>query len=147
MKRFRRLASRFSIGRGLKEYDADVVVSEEAIFVIVPSGILGAIGTLFTHAPLDLAIGAFGKAVAEAEDIIQAQLSDLPEEITEDPSWPVTFGSARVFILPRTTVKSMRYPWWGSLQIFTDEDRFNVIPLFLLRRRVLRNLRDLGWEV
>jgi hypothetical protein len=147
MKKFRKLASRFSIARGMKEYRGDVLASQEAIFVLVQSGMLGAIETLLTRSPLELAIGTFGKAVTDADGIIQAELSDLPEEITEDPSWPDTYGKTRVFILPRTCVKSMRYPWWGSLEIFTAEDRFNVVPVFFLRHRVLRNLRDLGWPI
>lgn len=147
MKRFRNLASRFYIGRGMKEYRGHVLASREAIFVIVQSGILGAIDTLLTRSPLELAIGTLGKGVSDAGDIVQAEMSDLPEELTDDPSWPDSYGKTRVFILPRTSIKKMRYPWWGALEIFTAEDRFSVVPMFFLRHWVLRDLRDLGWAI
>ena len=118
-----------------------VVASTDALFLkvdktVVPAGMLGG-----------AVVRAIGLLVKGTTYLHEIDLAELPPQIADDPEWPIRQKDGRVFVIPRDVVRRLHYPWWGTLRVHTEEHRFNIAPFFLRRKKVIRVLRELDWDV
>jgi hypothetical protein len=77
---------------------------------------------------------------------METDLSKLPPEITQHPEWPLKWKKGRVIVVPREAVDSVRYSFWTTFDLQTEQQVFRVGLRLLRRRRVLEFLRESGWE-
>ena len=74
-------------------------------------------------------------------------LAELPEAITEDPEWPVSFRKGEVIVLPKRVVSGIRFSFSRALEVSTTVGLFTVRPLMFQGRKSLKELESLGWKV
>lgn len=139
---YQEIAHRFTVGR-LRSYVGRVIASPEAFFLVVPkddprrSGMLLLFSEKLSHA----VGGIFGKVACEMP------LASLPDEIHDHPDWPLWEREGIVFVLPKTAVTSLRWPWWGEFELKTPEQRFTIGVSYFHQRQFRRYLRTVGWKL
>jgi len=152
------VASRFSVGKGLKEieYQGCVVASPPAFFLVIDANslvsIVGAILGGAIGGGIGVAAGAYAAARAGelfrgGKDPLELDAAALPSAITNDPEWPDEAEGDRVIVVPRGAVTKLRFPWWGALGIDTGQGLFKIHAAFWSRGRVVKFLRGAGWEI
>ena len=132
------------------DYHARVIASKDAFYLVVYlspaesgamlAGGMGLIGGLMAAAGAALSDDRIKRGVVK--------LSELPAEVTNHPDWPLR-GVRKdypVAVIPRAEVKQIRYSWWRTFDIITPDQTFCVGPRTFGRGRVLKQMREWGWE-
>jgi hypothetical protein len=142
-------AFRVKGGWSAGDYFGRIVVSKDTFYLIITTtpaeftasaaGGLGLVGGLLAAAQAAVSDDTIRGAVVK--------MSELPEEVTHHPDWPAKWrGDYSVVVIPRGAVKRLRYSWWRTFDILTHDQTYYVSPRDFGRRRVLRQLREWGWE-
>lgn len=158
MASYMAVASRFSVGTGLKEieYQGCVVASPHAFFLVIDANsLLSIVGAILGGAiggGIGIAAGAYaaaraGELLRGGKEALELDAAALPTAITNDPEWPDEAEGDRVIVIPRDAVTKLRFPWWGALGIDTGQDLFKIHAAFWSRGRVVRFLRNAGWQI
>lgn len=119
-------------------YVGQAVASEEAIYLVTASAPL-TLPSLFT--------GRVGKSLPADNGVFEMSLSDLPAEVIEDASWPIRSRRGFVLVIRRDDVEKMSCTLIGKLRIVTSSHTATIPSGILRRHRLLRTLRQLGWQV
>jgi hypothetical protein len=78
----------------------------------------------------------------------EMDLTEVPEEITEHPDWPVTWDEGPLFVLPREAVEEMRTSFLlGGIEIMLPEVRILVFTPIFRRKQMAAYLAAAGWEI
>ncbi len=114
------------------------IANEEAIYFV----------TAFEPASqAALLTGRMMKRLSGDSGPFQTPLSDLPDAVTEDPSWPVETKEGFVCVFDQKTVSDIRCSWTEKFQI-TDPNHSALIKTGIIERfRLLRILRNFGWKI
>jgi len=147
-----------------KGYDGWVIASSDALFLAIDERAAGRIFAQLGGRLAGAGLGIFGAVIVGAaagyfaaweEKKSRApanprpgefDLSELPDSITHHPDWPLFHLKGRVMVIPRASVISAKYPWWGGLSVKTENETILISPNFWKRKRVVRFLQKNGWE-
>jgi hypothetical protein len=129
-------------------YSAVTVASADAFFLVIGK-------SAFRSTPMGGLLGAVidhfagKKPLVETDsEVIETDLAELPQEITADADWPIKQPAGPVIVIPRKGVESVRYSFWQwGIFVQTKNIEFRIEPPFFGRKRVLKYLREVGWEL
>jgi hypothetical protein len=143
-----------------KPYPGMVVASKKALYFVVDVQLLpaGAAGSVFGQ------FGALGGLVGGALEgkkkfkgsllprpdplVEEMDLSDLPEDITEHPNWPVDFKKGWVMVVPSEAVQSLRTSCLlGGIKVDLRDVFILVFTPMFRRKQMAGLLVDMGWNV
>lgn len=142
-----------------KPYPGMVVASKKALYFVVDvqnlpttaEGVLGQLG----------AVGGLAAGILKGKKKLKGSLlpqpdplteemdiTDLPEDITTHPEWPVGFENGWVLVVPYEAVRSLRTACLlGGIRVEL-RDVFILVFTPLFRRKELAGLLvDMGWDV
>lgn len=132
-------------------YPGMVVAGADAFYyaidqklIIGPGAVLGAVGGLVE--------GMRGKKKRkqympqEVEFVEETDLADLPEDITGDPDWPVTWDEGPVIVVPRRAVVGVRTGFWiGGIDVEVEDMILRTFTPIFKRKKMVAYLLELGW--
>lgn len=151
MSRYEIIGSSFGKGWPRPPQMGPVVISAEAFFLVVDKGSAekaAETAAMLTAGPLAVLIGRWLEGLFGGRKSSSAQvLSGLPESIIRDPEWPVPDCTGKVTVLPKPTVRSLRFDWKGYLCIASQSGRYKVPVGSFKKKRVRETLARMGWQV
>ena len=71
----------------------------------------------------------------------------IPDEVINDPNWPVDKKLTSAIIIHKADAEAVKYPWWSSLCVTVNGMNFNILADFFSRKKVLNLLRENGWNI
>jgi hypothetical protein len=127
-----------------KAFSGMVVASADTFFFTLDPA-APAVAQLFGGLKKDPEEGFFGTTDPLVEEV---DLEDLPEDVTDDHDWPLTWKRGPVLVVPRRAVRSLRTSLMlgGILLELRDEQILVFTPVFR-RQQMAAYLTANGWEV
>lgn len=137
MPRFQTISHLFTVD-GSGPYLGQAIASDEAIYLVTELEPLN-LTSLFTGRIMQKLTGDSGPFLM--------RLSDLPEAVTGDSTWPVETKDGFVCVFDRQSISKIRCALSGKIRI-TNQNQTAVMKTGVIRRfLVLRTLREFGWNV
>jgi hypothetical protein len=142
-----------------KPYPGLVIASKKALYFVVDvqrlrsgvGNVLGQFGAVggTVGGMLEGKKKFKGPLLPRPEPLVEEMdLSELREDITEHPDWPVDFKNGWVLVVPSKAVQSMRTSCMlGGIKVeLCDVDILVFTPVFR-RKQMAGLLVDMGWDV
>ncbi len=137
MPQYQTLSLFFSVDK-TGPYLGQAVAAEKAIYLVTGMAPFS-LASLFT--------GRVGKPLPADNGVFEMSLSDLPAEVLDDASWPIRSRRGFVLVIGRDDVVKMSCTLIGKLRIVTSSHTATIPSGILRRYKLLRTLRQLGWQV
>ena len=132
----------------MKDYVGPVVASRDALFLKPHVKTLALnLGTAFGGIVGAFAAAATSRPFANSTDPLVGDVSALPDSVRDHADWPLKESEGKILVIPKQSVTSIRYPWYGALDLKCGERKISIVPVFFLRLSVLKKLRRLGWTI
>lgn len=91
--------------------------------------------------------GSLVKQLSGNQGPLNVPLSELPEAVIRDPSWPINSTDGFVCVLKRDSLSDIRCSFLGNLRLSTSEHTAIIQSGLIKRFAMLRILRRFGWPV
>ncbi len=143
-------------GWGAKHWSGPVVFGRDAIYICPNASQAALIQGWDSGAAAAGMLGAIGGALAgvvrkqgEAQPTWQSQvvdLLDLPPDVINSPDWPVRKSKRPVIILRRELIEKIERAG-GKFLVSSCSDTFKLGMKLFGRGKIVKTVRDLGWQV
>lgn len=143
MPTFIQAAKSFKYADGNDIYVGPVIVSEDCIFLTCKK-VIGVDRTLKRN--LGAAGAVLSKLIQKENDPFD-YAQPIPEEILNDPTWPLPAELQSAIIIKKDDAEKIKYPFWSSLCVTVNGVDFNIMADFFSRKRIMALLRENQWRV
>jgi hypothetical protein len=143
MTTFIKAAKSFKYADGSNIFVGPVVVSDKCIFLTC-NRVIGVDKALKRN--LGAAGAVLSKLVEKEADPFDYSVQ-IPEETLNDQNWPISKDIQSAIIINREDAEKVSYPFWGSLNVFVNGIKFNILSGFSLRKKIINLLKANNWNL
>ena len=142
------ICKNFQIGHdATKAHKGKVLVDEQNLYLLIGlnlgSFVAGGIGGALAGAVVGTAANLLGKKTLTQET--QTTFGELPQAIRSQPAWGRPKDKARVIVLPKGAVRSVKCSALFGCTVKTDATTFKMSVSFLTIGRTRKLFQKYGW--
>lgn len=146
MSQHKIIANNFRVfGPKKKEFVGPVIASSDGYYLVIKGTagqavIAGTLGPLFGT----IALKTMAETMKGRKEVYETTIQKIPA--TVKARWPVKLYKGRVIVVPRDAITNITYSFWGTYDLETPDATFAIALKLWGRRKVVKFLRDVGWE-